>query len=268
MIFRYPGGKTKLLPVIMHHLSPILDRTDTYYEPFVGGGSVVLNVAKCYPDKKLVINDYDQNMAAFWSMVAYGTDEDWAIINGYLSVQPTVELFNSLRQVTPETDHMRAYYAVFFNRCTFSGIAMSGPIGGQGQKSKYTVDCRYNAARLIKECSEVRKLLSGRLEVASRTFQDFFAIEVPEGGENCAIYLDPPYYVKGPELYPCSMDKDDHEDLAKILEGTDNWVLSYDFCDEVKELYSFAKCITIDAKYSISGVKSTWSKKQEYIILP
>jgi DNA adenine methylase len=267
MIFRYPGGKNKLLPVIMHYLVPVLDRTDVYYEPFIGGGSVVIEVAKRYPDKQLIVNDFDYNMSSFWGMIACGSDSQWATLEEKIKQQPTVDMFNQLRSETPTCNLEGAYHAIFFNRCTFSGIATSGPIGGQGQKSRYTVDCRYNADRLIKECRELRKLMSGRLSSCYLQFQAFLEFVTKQYG-NGAIYLDPPYYVKGPELYPCSMGHEDHVELARQLRERKNWVLSYDVCDEIADLYSFANCIMIDAKYSISGVKTTWAKKQEYIIVP
>ena len=263
MIFRYPGGKRKLLAVIMHHLCPRIERAEKFCDVFIGGGSVLIEVAKTYPGLPMIANDLDTNMAAFWDMVANGTDEDWDRLEYYLEIEPSVEQFYALRELKPKSKTHKAYYAIFFNRCTFSGISTSGPIGGKEQKSKYTVDCRYNATKIIKQCRALRKLFAGRLKVTNLTFQDFFALHVPE---KSVSYCDPPYYMKGPELYPCSMDHEDHEDLAEILKDEKSWVLSYDHCGEIKQLYTFANCLTVDARYSINGIKNTWSNKQEFLI--
>jgi hypothetical protein len=75
-IFRYPGGKSKLLKYFM----PLISLTDspqhTYIEPFVGGGSVALAVAQKLPSVRLILNDRDENISSFWKMVACGDDRD------------------------------------------------------------------------------------------------------------------------------------------------------------------------------------------------
>ena len=68
MVFRYPGGKTKLLKKFQDSL--ILSPNDDYYEPFVGGGSVLIHIAQKYPKAKLVVNDLDQHIYSFWKLLA------------------------------------------------------------------------------------------------------------------------------------------------------------------------------------------------------
>lgn len=75
--------------------------------------------------------------------------------------------------------------------------------------------------------------------------------------ETCFIYLDPPYYDKGPELYKFSMSHDDHVRLANALRNCKaSWVLSYDDTKVIRELYSWAKFIELRAfenmKYTIA----------------
>ena len=50
------------------------------------------------------------------------------------------------------------------------------------------------------------------------------------------VYLDPPYYVKGSQLYLSFYDEADHAALAKALrnERRFKWVLSYDNAPEVR----------------------------------
>ena len=71
------------------------------------------------------------------------------------------------------------------------------------------------------------------------------------------LYLDPPYYVKGNDLYQEGFTEGDHQRLAALLKGTKHsWVLSYDDCPEVRALYDWAKFESIDVKYSITATKS------------
>ena len=244
MIFRYPGGKKKLLPVIMHHLCPRIERSEAFCDLFVGGGSVAIEVAKTYPTIKIIVNDIDKYMSSFWSMVAEGTNEEWNKLEELIRIQPTINIFNSCRNLTAKNKIHRTYYAIFFNRCTFSGIHHAGPIGGKDQAGKYKVDCRYNAKKIIEGCRELRRLFANRLVVSSVHFAEVLRVL----DNNVALYCDPPYFKKGKELYPCFMNEWEHEHLAWLLINERNrWVLSYDHCDEIQELYKKANCITISA---------------------
>ena len=157
----------------------------------------------------------------------------------------------------------RAFYGVFFNRCAFSGIQQAGAIGGVKQKSKWTVDCRYNAKRIIKETEELRLLFKDRLTVSNMDCIKFLS-KYP----NISTYADPPYFAKGHELYPTFMTPRQHEELAMVLKGRNNWVLSIDICDEIDGMYKWAKKFPLDARYSIRDKKVKWTPKQEYLIIP
>ena len=89
--FRYPGGKTRLLPTLEPHLRALLEGKDTYREPFVGGGSVLLWVARNFPKLKLVANDLNPGVAAFWRVMK--TSKKVESLCARLDVQPTVPLF-------------------------------------------------------------------------------------------------------------------------------------------------------------------------------
>jgi DNA adenine methylase len=149
--FRYAGSKNKMLPILMEHLDPLLVKNDSFCDVFVGGGSVLLEVAAKYPKMKLFANDKDKWVSSFWSIVA---SDDFQKLNELierLEAPPTIELFYKLRETAPKNDIDNAYRALFFNRTCFSGILSSGPIGGKQQKSKYKVDCRFNFTKLKKK---------------------------------------------------------------------------------------------------------------------
>src|SRR5271156_5942421 len=168
--FRYPGGKTKLAknPVFRAVLDPMLENVSTFYEGFLGSAAVTLDIALRYPNMKFVAVDYDSTIAGFWELIGNGTEEQVQELLTLIAQPPTVELFRELqeRRKQPDTTLVeRAYHAIFFNRTTFSGIAMAQPIGGYGQKSKWTIDCRYNAPLLQTKVRNLRLLLAGRLTV-------------------------------------------------------------------------------------------------------
>lgn len=262
--FRYPGAKNKLLPILSEHLDVILKGASKFSDVFVGGGSVLLAVAKKYPNLQLYANDKDYWMYCFWKIVA-GTDSTKLNeLLDLLDTQPTLELFYKLREEQTNDEIRCAYKAIFFNRTTFSGIAYSGPIGGKDQKSKYTVDCRYNSKKLKKKILECHQLLTGRTQVDNKDFADYeFLVKTNE-----PAYLDPPYYVKGDALYIEKMDEFQHQQMSEILHKRSHWVLSYDDCPEVRKLYQQHQIIDLAARYCINGKKDNWESKNELIILP
>lgn len=268
--FRYPGSKNKIVSAIIGQMDGMKAWADanTFVDAFVGGGSVFIAVKNSNrmekPDLKFTVNDLDEWVYSFWYVIAKKllVDELCDIVK---ETVPTVELFNDLRNTEPEGAVQKAFYAIFFNRTTFSGIFNSGPIGGYEQKSKWGVDCRYNSDEIVKRIKALHKGFKGNLSVRKQNFD-----KVLKGAFNRPFfYLDPPYYHKGDSLYRERMDDSDHALLADILNDMDdNWLLSYDDCEEIRDLYSWAKIVDFDVNYCINGEKKDWKKKQELLILP
>lgn len=57
--------------------------------PFVGGGSVALAMAEHYPTVKLILNDLDQDMAAFWDLVAAAPNSELQKLDDCILRNPT-----------------------------------------------------------------------------------------------------------------------------------------------------------------------------------
>jgi len=261
--FRYPGSKNKMLPILMEHLHPLIQSEQKFVDVFVGGGSVLLEVATKYPQIELHANDKDYWIACFWRVVSAGDSKKLQELLKLVRQPVTLELFYKLRQELTTDEIQCAYRAIFFNRTTFSGILYSGPIGGKDQKSKYTVDCRYNVDKLCQKITQCFNLLSGRTIISNQDFTVYDALI----NTNYPTYLDPPYYVKGNILYIEYMKEAEHDSLSKILHQRDNWVLSYDDCPQIRELYKDKKIIDSTTRYCINGKKTSWESKNELIII-
>ena len=78
------------------------------------------------------------------------------------------------------------------------------------------------------------------------------------------LYLDPPYFDKGNDLYQHGFERKDHERLAEALQNTNHtWVLSYDDCPEVRELYEdWASVEPLNVNYSITATKDSETGEQ------
>ena len=89
------------------------------------------------------------------------------------------------------------------------------------------------------------------------------------------LYCDPPYYIKD-NLYGVKGDTHKgfkHDLLAKVLKGRDRWILSYNNCPEVLELYSGYKMLYPKWSYAMGRDKISkevliFSSNQYSIVLP
>ena len=205
-IFRYPGGKSKLLkrivPLIWLKDSP----RHTYIEPFVGGGSVALAVAQKWPSVRLIVNDRDANIYSFWKMIACGHDRDVEQLLALIGKRPTVKHFRRLRAGKPASSLDKAFRSLFFNRTTFGGMANSGPLGGYEQGGTGKIDSRWNPSKLTTAIKTARRLLRGRTIVLNKDFERVIA----RADDRSFLYLDPPYYQAGNELYTSRWTDNDH----------------------------------------------------------
>ena len=53
---RYPGGKSRAVSKLFQYL-PDLSQVKEYREPFIGGGSVAIEIGKRYPKMDIWVND-------------------------------------------------------------------------------------------------------------------------------------------------------------------------------------------------------------------
>jgi len=261
-LFRYPGSKAKLVDSLDPFLTELVRGATEFHDVFTGGMSVTLHMATKHPHLALHVNDLDPRMAAFYRVLTK-PEATKALCGMIRDTTPTVEWFREVRETPPETEVELAYHAMFFNRCCFSGILDGNPIGGWNQTSEWTVGCRFNANRVSEEVGKVAAAIGGRLVPHEED-----AISYIEARPDARVYIDPPYWVAGDQLYSVQMPKDKHARLASVLKNHANWVLSYDDAQPVRDLYAFARIEEISVRYSVAGEKKAQKKAQELVILP
>ena len=276
ILFRYPGGKTKIkkrLIRILDNLHNSMGDGCEYREPFFGGGSVGINFLMHNVNAdKVWINDIDYSIASVWNSVIKYPKE---LIKLCDSFDPNVESFNEFKDILigaskkcvgGYTVFEIAFMKIALHQMSYSGLGTKagGPIGGVSQSSDYDIGCRWNAKSLEKKIKRLHELFS-RVEVHNSRCSACDYEELFDSDEKYVTYLDPPYYDKGNDLYQCGFSDDDHVRLSKLLRGEKNpWLLSYDDCEEVRKLYSWAHIAEIPINYSIHTAR----KKSELAIVP
>jgi DNA adenine methylase len=213
-----------------------------YVEPYAGGAGAALKLLfEEYVDT-ITINDADPRVAAFWMAV---TTQNDAFLERLSEVEVSVQQWIAQRAIYEECstkDCLALGFAMFYlNRTTRSGIVHNGgPIGGFDQAGKYGVGARFNREGLIRRIARIGAY-SERIHVSQQDGIDVLRglISERESGRPF-LYLDPPYYVKGSELYLNRFSREDHERLALFLseEAISNWLLTYDDVEPVRRLYA------------------------------
>ena len=129
---RYPGSKRRLTSYVKQALDLNNLHPQLYVEPFVGGGSVALQLLKDNKVEKVILIDRDPWVSSFWQVVFF--DTDW-LIKQIQETKITLELWTHLKNGIHQTEREQAWACFYLNRTSFSGILEEkvGPLGGREQ---------------------------------------------------------------------------------------------------------------------------------------
>ena len=213
---RYPGGKTKAVKAIIKHIP--LDITHLM-SPFLGGGSVELTIQA----RGVQVSGYDINpdLIVFWLAALHKPADLAAQVQRYWPLDKARFDLMQRRMRRDETcPTVRAAEYFVLNRASFGGAACYGGFVQNG--TRFTPSC----------IDFLRQFRAPNLGVACCHFEN--AIDIANIN-NAFIYADPPYPGIKP-LYDGHADFD-HEALARCLRGRGDWLLSYNDCPQVRDLY-------------------------------
>ncbi len=235
---RYPGGKG----LLYSRLRSIVRENDlmssTYIEPYAGGAGAALALLVSGQVERIVINDLDPAVYAFWRAVVNHPQE---FTQRLRTVDLTVDEWEKQRiayDTADRGDYLELGFATFFlNRTNRSGVLNGGPIGGKDQTGNYKIDARFNRDGLAERVRLIA-LHADRIVVLNNDGREVI-LEYADR-EDAFIYADPPYFEKAGSLYMNAFDDADHEQLATCLNGVKRarWVLTYDNVAKVAELYA------------------------------
>ena len=259
---RYPGGKTKFYTYVREILSCNDMLGETYIEPFAGGAGLALKLLLNEDVSRIVINDFDPAIYSFWHSVLYETEAFCELIENAILTTNQWNLQHSIYLESDTSDPLTLGFATFYlNRTNISGVVKGGMIGGQGQNGKYGLDARFNRQTLIEKIKTIASHkeqivllnLDARELLQPRQLRKFYKI---------FIYLDPPYVKKGAQLYKNAFSESDHRELCELVKQCRRkWIVTYDVCPLVADLYKSYRSSYLDVTYSIQASK----KAKEYI---
>lgn len=228
--FRYPGGKTWLVPKIREWLSSVGGKNKELMEPFAGGGIIGLTAAFEDLVGKVTFVEKDEGVAAVWQIILGGGAEWLAekITNFTLTPETAKEAINSANNSLESL----AFATIVKNRVNRGGILADGASfikkgeNGKGIASRWypeTLKKRILAIDKIKE--KIEFFRADAFEVCQENLER----------RDVVYFIDPPYLKSGQRLYKYS--EVNHETLFNIasqLQG--EFLLSYDNVAEVKDM--------------------------------
>ncbi|EMJ87269.1 DNA adenine methylase [Leptospira meyeri] len=254
---RYPGGKAVLTQYLAELIKTNKLHDSTYIEPYAGGAGAALNLLYKEYVPRIVINDADPMIYAFWHSVLNETEDICKkIMNVKLSMNAWDKKQKIIRDIKNHSQLELGFAAFYLNRTNRSGIISGGPIGGRLQKGKWKLDARFNRKALIDRIQKIA-YYKDRIEISNLDAIKLMSKRKKEKKNKLFFFLDPPYYNKGSDLYMNYYKPNDHQKLSEHLSNQSNedWVLTYDNVEEISKLYKQRRSMYYDINYSAGNVR-------------
>jgi DNA adenine methylase len=250
---RYPGGKNCIFPFV----SNLFDENGlvgiSYAEPYAGGAGLALRLLfEEYVDH-IYINDLDRSIYAFWYAVLNHTD---AFCEWFENVEPSMENWYAYKEIQKDAEAVTLFELAkstfYLNRTNISGVIKGGVIGGYEQKGKYKIDARFNKKDLVKR---IRRIAEFKKRITLSNMDGLaFVRQMDKKEEQVFIYLDPPYYQKGADLYMNFYSEKDHQKLSiNVHKIKKKWMVSYDHHEFILNLYAEKRKVVYQLSQSASN---------------
>ena len=234
-VLRYPGGKTRAVKILKNYIPKDCKEI---ISPFFGGGSFEIYCKN--NNIKVYANDKFEPLINFWISLKENPNDLIKEIEKYLLLTKDDFLLYRKRLLDKSLDSLiRACYYFIVNRSSFNGSTCSGGFSQQASVK------RFNKSSI----ERLRKINLDNIVFYNMDFCDFLDLY----NDDIFIYVDPPYYIKN-QLYDLN-EEFNHEKLHKTLETKKNWILSYNDCDFIRDLYKDYKITELSWKYGMNKNK-------------
>lgn len=192
--FRYPGGKTWLVPRVRQWLISLPQSPREFIEPFAGGGIISLTVAFEQRAERVTMVERDADVAAVWHVIL-GGDADW-LAHRIATFTVTTDCVAAELERIPENTREKAFQTILRNRVNHGGILAPGSgrlkngENGKGLSSRwYPQTLRTRILNIAAVADRIHFIEGDGLQV----MQDNAA------RADAVFFIDPPYTAAGKE---------------------------------------------------------------------
>jgi len=231
--FRYPGGKTWLIPEIRRWLLSLPFRPSVFVEPFAGGAIASLTVAIEDLAQKVIMAEIDPDVGAVWHTILHEPEYLCERIIDFRVEPGAVE---DLIKSEPKTRRERAFRTIVKNRTQRGGILAPGASLVRSGENGKGLKSRWYPQTLVKR---ILLIYQHRHRIDFVSEDGFTLIEKYKRRSRAAFFVDPPYTAggkrAGSRLYLFS--EIDHEQLFKKMSRIrGRFLMTYDDAPEVRAL--------------------------------
>jgi len=257
---RYPGGKSKAIKTLSQWYPKVITE---YREPFIGGGSIAIDITKANPDIPVWINDLYVPLYNFWvqlrdrgkELSERVRDEKQRTLDEGDADKITAkakELFNKYKaEIDTYNDFEKAVAFFIMNKCSYSGLTENSTFSQTASNSNFSL---VGADKLAK--------FSELIKNWKITNIDYSEVIKAKGYADTFIFLDPPYdikdflYGKNREMHK-SFDHDLFADNVSTC--IHKFMITYNLNDRLLDLYKNYNTMEWKLRYSMAhrGDKGT-----------
>ena len=257
---RYPGGKSKAIKTLSQWYPKVISE---YREPFIGGGSIAIDITKANPNIPVWVNDLYVPLYNFWVQLRDRGEELSERVRE--EKQRTLdegdkdkvtakakELFNRYKEeIDTYGDFEKAVAFFIMNKCSYSGLTENSTFSQTASNSNFSLvgaDKLAQYSRLIKNWKI--------------TNIDYSEVMREHGSKDIFIFLDPPYDIKD-FLYGKNREmhkKFDHDRFADdVYNCIHKFMITYNVNERLLELYKNYNLKEWKLRYSMAhrGDKGT-----------
>ena len=239
---RYPGGKTRAIKSIY---SVIPTNETKLCSPFLGGASIEL---ACSTRMIVYGSDIFEPLIAFWKTLLSEPRQLISRVRSYYPLSKTKFYYLQKHYINLSDEVERGAAFFVLNRTSFSGTTLSGGMSpGHPRFTESAIE-------------RLRTFKADKFQVECADYQ-----EVIPKHDDAFLYLDPPY-MNGQTLYGIRGDTHkgfDHRALSELLHKRGRWIMSYNDCPVIRELYKDNPVLSVEWSYGMSKNK----KSNEILIL-
>jgi DNA adenine methylase len=228
--FRYPGGKTWLVPIIRKWLKSFDGKQVTLVDTFAGGGIVALTAAFENLAKDVIMIEKDEEVAAVWKAIL-GPENHW-LVNRIMTFNLTIENVREILDKQKKSPRESGFRTILKNRVFHGGILAKGSglikhgENGKGIASRWYPKTLGRRIAAIEHIKNKIRFIGG---------DAFTFLEENLSKKNYCYFIDPPYTVAGRRLY--TYHDVNHnglfESCARLKGG---FLMTYDDSEEIRAL--------------------------------
>lgn len=265
---KWAGGKRQIIDELKKYIP---DEFNTYYEPFIGGGALLFELAP----KKAVINDSNAELMNVYQVLCDDSKfkKMCRVLNNY-EANHSEEFFYEIRNKDKNkntfnrlSDYTRAARTIYLNKACFNGLyrvnsknEFNVPFG---KKSKVNT---YDGNNLI---TVSNYLTMNDIKILNKDFEE--AVSYAKKGD--FVYFDPPYDSDNNIFTSYTEEgfgKEEQRRLAKVFKELDQKgvyvMLSNHNTTLINELYKDYHIHVIEAKRNINSNGKKRGKVEEVIV--